>query len=146
MCCCMPANVIQLFLPSNHPESLGSQINHQLNHIYFSACIKSCLLGIPYGTILATLMSLCGIAIVVVSLLESTAISDQLLFELLNRKYLWWVTWTSLSSAYKWLEHGRKLLCNFARLIPLFYWSEWSMWGWHKVNANNYTDFGPLRV
>ncbi|XP_074601143.1 uncharacterized protein LOC141855130 isoform X2 [Brevipalpus obovatus] len=54
-----------------------------------NACLKSCLLGIPYGTILATLMSLCGIAIVTVSLLESTAISDQLLFELLHRKFLW---------------------------------------------------------
>ncbi|XP_015795804.1 uncharacterized protein LOC107372151 [Tetranychus urticae] len=53
------------------------------------ACFKSCLLRIPYGTVLATILALCGVAIILVSLLESTAIADRLIFELLHRKYLW---------------------------------------------------------
>uniref|UniRef100_T1KCP8 Pyruvate kinase C-terminal domain-containing protein n=1 Tax=Tetranychus urticae TaxID=32264 RepID=T1KCP8_TETUR len=52
------------------------------------ACFKSCLLRMPYGTVLATILALCGVAIILVSLLESAAIADRLIFELLHRKYL----------------------------------------------------------
>ncbi|RWS27541.1 hypothetical protein B4U80_03176, partial [Leptotrombidium deliense] len=47
-------------------------------------CCKCCILRLPFGTITATLIALCGLVIAVTSLMQSTVISDRIFFELFN--------------------------------------------------------------
>ncbi|RWS05621.1 hypothetical protein B4U79_00567 [Dinothrombium tinctorium] len=54
-----------------------------------TACCKCCLLRIPFGTITATLLAVCGLVIAVAALLQSTVISDRIYYELLQRKNFW---------------------------------------------------------
>jgi hypothetical protein len=54
-----------------------------------AACCKCCILRLPYGTITATLLTICGLAISITALLQSTSITDRLFHELLHRKLFW---------------------------------------------------------
>lgn len=54
-----------------------------------TACCRCCILRIPYGTVTATFLTVCGLIISITALLQSTGIADRLFAELLFRKYLW---------------------------------------------------------
>lgn len=70
---------------------------------------RCCLLRMPYGTITATLLTVCGLVISITALLHSTSISDRLFHELLHRKFFWYVLLTICSS----LVCSNDLLCMF---------------------------------
>lgn len=54
-----------------------------------TACCRCCLLRLPYGTITASLLTICGLVIATTSLIQSTSIADRLFLELLHQKYIW---------------------------------------------------------
>ncbi|XP_074596886.1 uncharacterized protein LOC141851966 [Brevipalpus obovatus] len=73
---------------------------------------QSCFLRLPYGSILATLISVCGVVIALVSLGQSTAILDRILTELLHRKQIW-------HQEARWLYSSFSIMISVVVLINL---------------------------
>lgn len=65
-------------------------MNEQTNQKLLAtiACFRSCLLRIPYATILSTLIATCGLIIGLAALLDSTTILERFSADLLKRNYL----------------------------------------------------------
>lgn len=55
----------------------------------FIACCKCFLFRLPYGTITASLMAVCGMIVSGCSIAKATKISEKMFFDLLQRNYLW---------------------------------------------------------
>lgn len=56
--------------------------------IFILACFRGCLLRIPYGTIISTLISTCGLVIGLAALFDATTILERLTHDLLSRNYI----------------------------------------------------------
>ncbi|XP_015787962.1 uncharacterized protein LOC107365015 [Tetranychus urticae] len=73
---------------------------------------RSCFLRLPYASILATLIAICGLVIAMVSLGQSTMITDRLLNELLHRKHIWY-------QEAQWIYSSFSILVSITILINL---------------------------
>lgn len=57
-----------------------------------NGCCRGCLGKLPYGTITASLLSICGLCLAVAALFYITSIVDRAILDLFHKKYLWYAS------------------------------------------------------